>query len=485
MPLQAPFGDIVEVKTPYIDRAAQQLYQEQKTREAYRQKQNEALGTEFKALLPGIRTGDTNKFAELYNDYKTSWQQLHSKPPQDQKEYLKAQQELLKKKAAMYNHVTNSKLKAAQERSTGTVVMGDKTGLFRDDAHNILAQGMQLPYDEQLETTDPQTGQKVKIDWTDPDALKRHIDTKGVMDAIKFSTGADQKYSGDKFKVKPTDIQYTQPEITVKNKPTQFYENMKIAATKDPRSFLNTLPHPTADEYFNVEKHYNEVMTPEVRKQWRMDAAEDLPPDDNLTDLEKAIKYQAMAHAIGNLPRVINKQLADRDVAMEKAQANRQANIRLAAGLGYGIWQNKERFKSEAAAAGVALRDVDADGLFLAAVQPDRSLKLDPTFLGDDPDMKDAQNLKLSNDGKNVEFEINYYKDGKITETKKDSRPVAIVKKKMIHDLGLKDSKVPPAAPKKTSYNYNGKTFSASQIEKAAKQSNLSTDEYLKKYNIK
>lgn len=43
----------------------------------------------------------------------------------------------------------------------------------------------------------------------------------------------------------------------------------------------------------------------------------------------------------------------------------------------------------------------------------------------------------------------------------------------------------PTGTTNKKSYSYKGKTFTNEQIEKAAKQSNLTVDEYLKKYGIK
>jgi hypothetical protein len=315
-----PYGDAFIIGSPHVDQTTQYLLQEQRQRELQRQKNADAINAEFKGLVSGVRTGDTQKLANLWSDYKNSWIQLQKNPPKNQADYLKAQQNLLQKKAAVYNHVTASKEKAVDEKRVGGLIASDKTNQFKDNAYDILKQGMQLPYDQQLEVADD-NGQKTKIDWTNTDALKRHIDTKGVMDAIKYSTGTPQKYSGDKYKENKTDLQFIQPEITAGNNPAAFKSNMMLAATKDPTSFLNTLPHPTDEEYFNTVKNYNAAMADgKLKKNWKMN--EDLDLSDAKSDLEKAINYQTMTYALNpnNQPRVTNKTVPDQEAAMNKRQ---------------------------------------------------------------------------------------------------------------------------------------------------------------------
>lgn len=297
-----PYGDAFIMGTPQIDRLSNQLYQEQRQRELYRQQQNKALDDELKNILPGIRTGDTDKFANLWNDYKTSWIQLQKTPPKNQADYLRAQQELIQKKANVYNHVRSSKDKADEEKRTGGILSNDKTGRFKDEAYGYVTSGMKLPYDSKLKIIDAKTGKPQEIDWTNPDDLKRHIDTKGVFDAIKTATGTTNEYLGEKEN--KSDLQI--PKIKASNNPRNFYDTMTLAASKNPVDFLNTLPQPTDDEYFNVQKQYNSIDS-KVKKMWKMDDGEDLPSDDQLkTPVERAIKYQAMTHALNpnNQPRI-------------------------------------------------------------------------------------------------------------------------------------------------------------------------------------
>lgn len=124
-----------------------------------------------------------------------------------------------------------------------------------------------------------------------------------------------------------------------------------------------------------------------------------------------------------------------------RAQANREKNIRLSAALGVGSYKSKLEFAKTVEQEGLDLSQVDVDNLFNEAIQKDRTLNLDPTFLGDDADAKYAENLRLTDDGKNVEYEIKY-KD----ETIKKTRPVSLIKQKMIKDLGIKKPGTPNRA---------------------------------------
>lgn len=327
--IRPPYGNIYEVSTPHIDRATNQLYQEQRQRELYKQQRERALDDEFKTMLPGIRSADVPKLADLWGDYKTSWIDLQKNPPKDQKQYLKKQQELIQKKAAVFQHNAGSLSKKEREKPLPLLLANDKTGRFKDEAYDIITQGLNLPYDAKIKTIDPKTGEPQEIDWTDPDSLKRHINTKAVFDAIKTATGNKAVYSGDKYKEKPDDLQFIQPEITANNTPKDFYDSMKISAAQNPYDFLNTLPHPSDDEYFNAEKSYNEMMVDKsIKKNWRMSS--DLPSDDEIkTPIERAIKFQAMTYALNpnNQPRVNNKIVKDEDAERDRSLADALAKM--------------------------------------------------------------------------------------------------------------------------------------------------------------
>lgn len=164
-------------------------------------------------------------------------------------------------------------------------------------------------------------------------------------------------------------------------------------------------------------------------------------------DYATAFRLQELQQTVPKVKVVDNKDalMARRETFAKeqqaRAQANREKNIRLSAALGIGSYKSKLEFAKTVEQEGLDLSQVDVDNLFNEAVQPDRTLNLDPTFLGDDADAKYAENLRLTDDGKNVEYEIKY-KD----ETIKKTRPVSLIKQKMIKDLGIKKPGTPNRA---------------------------------------
>lgn len=342
--IRPPYGDIFLASTPYLDKVSDRLYQEQKQREAYKQQQDKALDDEFSRSVAKIRDADVNEYVDKYQAYKQAKIGLmRMSPINNQKEYISAQLEASKKLADLSRFGNESiATKAQLEQGIAKPLTADKIGKYKDNAHEMVIQANRTPTSQlgNLAYTD-ENGKQVRYDPLNIDEYARHIDTKGVMDAIRQSTGTSNEYLGDK--AKPSDLQI--PKIKASNNPVNFYETMKLAATKNPRDFLNTLPQPSDEDYFNAEKQYNNL-DPNIRKMWKMDEGKDLPSDDEIrTPLEKALKYQAMTHALNpnNQPRITgyaddkeaitrNRQQFARET-QKIGSANTAAHIRLAAGL--------------------------------------------------------------------------------------------------------------------------------------------------------
>ena len=66
----APYGDIVFASTPTLDRWGQQLYAEQKMREARMQQENMALDANIQKELGKVRSVDTPDVINAYQQYK-------------------------------------------------------------------------------------------------------------------------------------------------------------------------------------------------------------------------------------------------------------------------------------------------------------------------------------------------------------------------------------------------------------------------------
>jgi hypothetical protein len=177
-----------------------------------------------------------------------------------------------------------------------------------------------------VQTTD-ENGKPVTIDPTDLDQIKRQIDVPGVMKAVTAARGKEQTYKGDRYKATPNDLKYTQDTYAYGNKPKQFFDSMSLSATQNPTKFLNTLQEPSPQEYIKTEQEYYAAMTPEVKKAWRIGEGEELPDDEGLSDVQKAIKYQAMKYAIMNPPRKSPSYITDEEQKMADEEAKQKRLI--------------------------------------------------------------------------------------------------------------------------------------------------------------
>lgn len=347
---RVPYGDIFAVNTPYLDQLSAQLYADQKQRQAQRQSESERLDQEFSRSAAKIRDADVNEYADKYNQWKQAKMGLMKmNPTSNSKEYIAAQLDANKKLADMSRFGNESISTKAALMDNGKQLMADKNGKYIDAAHDILIKANQTPTSQLGNFALPDDkGNLVPFDPLNIDNYNRHIDTKGVMDAIKNAQGKPQKYTGDKYKDNPTDLQYQQPEVSTLNKPIDFYSNMMLAATKNPKDFANTLPHPDDLTYMQTEEKYNQLMQDgKLKGNWRIGDGEDLPDDKDIhSDLEKAIKYQAMTYALNpnNQPQVKIKPVTDLTAKTDRAEqfaTNKmyaqhkltQDNIRLSAGL--------------------------------------------------------------------------------------------------------------------------------------------------------
>lgn len=74
--VRAPYGDIYYVQTPTLDRWSQQLYVEQKQRQAKQQQEDAILNANMQKEVGKARSVDTPEIIQAYNDYKQGKKQL-------------------------------------------------------------------------------------------------------------------------------------------------------------------------------------------------------------------------------------------------------------------------------------------------------------------------------------------------------------------------------------------------------------------------
>lgn len=74
--IMPPYGDIFLVNTPTLDRVSQQLYAEQKQRQALQLQENKAIDMGIQKELGKVRSVDTPEIIQSYNNYKQLKKQL-------------------------------------------------------------------------------------------------------------------------------------------------------------------------------------------------------------------------------------------------------------------------------------------------------------------------------------------------------------------------------------------------------------------------
>jgi hypothetical protein len=88
MPTNIPSGNAFLVQTPKLDALHNQLYAEQKQREAQQSQDSKMLDNEFSKNLSNVWDADIPDITQKYSDYKQAWKGLYNKKgggtPQEQ-----------------------------------------------------------------------------------------------------------------------------------------------------------------------------------------------------------------------------------------------------------------------------------------------------------------------------------------------------------------------------------------------------------------
>ena len=136
--ISPPYGDVFMPNTSYTDRAAAQLYAEQKQREAKQEQMNAALDDEFSKNLAGIRDADIPELTQKYTNWK-----LANIRAMKQKGGISPQQQmdLLRGKADMYDTINGSKWQKQWEEENAKKPVGN----LIDNAQELLYQHRKTP----------------------------------------------------------------------------------------------------------------------------------------------------------------------------------------------------------------------------------------------------------------------------------------------------------------------------------------------------
>lgn len=324
----APFGDIFMVNTPNIDQLGQHLYQQELLKKQQQAQQDKMLDDEFARNMTNIRDADIGKLTKAYGDFK----QARMKTLKNKEISNDEQMDVLRKRANMYDVLGKSKQEKEYETGLGKNIMTDKKGLFADDAHQILINRINTPYDEINHDDDT----KFLYPYSMPDLSKELAAAQGKDREVQVPLGVNKD---DKFK-DDTAI------YKVGNNPNEFYSGLLqgVVANNKTKNFSGIVNQKYNDAELEDlrNKYYAKVNDPEFIKAYGK--PQPFPESANLTDAGKAAAIETMEHFVNMqvTPKIKSETNQERKIANSqsfqlKKQAigneNTKAHLRLAAGL--------------------------------------------------------------------------------------------------------------------------------------------------------
>lgn len=283
--IRPPYGDIFLVNTPRIDQLSNQLYQEQRQRELYKQQQDKMLDDEFARNLTGIRDSDIPDLTKAYGEFKQARMQTLNK----QNLSPDIQLDVLRKKAAIYDVINKSKQRKEWETGTAKQVMTDKKGLFADDAHQQLIKSMNTPVTQ----INPENDSKLLYPYSMPDLAKELKTARGDEKEVPITLGQNK-----------SDALKDDKEIyKAGNNPSQFYNSLLqgVVASNKGRNFTGIVKNKYSDSELEdlQNKYYAKINDPKFVSIY----GEPKPfPESSNTDLGNAVK-------IATMEEVVNKEL--------------------------------------------------------------------------------------------------------------------------------------------------------------------------------
>lgn len=324
----APYGDIFLVNTPTLDRWGQQLYVEQKQREARAQQEGALLDANVQKELGKVRSVDAPEIIKNWQNYKTLSKQAYFN--KDLQKDPVAYNQLLQQKNLAYQNIFGMARKSSElnelQKSLTAGYMKDPNS-HADDAGVKLNALMNTPISK-LAQPHPQLGDLTNME----NYLDRSINTDfGKM--VRDATGTPkQTYSKEEpiqggLQTKITPYEYGSSPLQVKE---SLLGTMGMRqAGKDAAKAWDRLPESeiegTIKAYQGLPKEYWERIG--------LKEPQNLFPKNPDSKAENFAAYQAMKYAVANAPREGKPQIVQNLKAvkdLEWARKQQMENIQLA-----------------------------------------------------------------------------------------------------------------------------------------------------------
>jgi hypothetical protein len=333
--VRPPYGDIFFPTTPTLDRLAQQMYVEQKTRQAKQDQENAMLDANIQKELGKVRSVDTPDVINSYNQYKQLKKQLlfDKKLQKDPLAYNQLQQAANQ----AYQNIFTTSNKSAELKEMQKQLVAERMknpNAYADDAGQRISTLMATPISGVSQ--DPNFGDLTN--WDNYRYQGSNTDFGKILkDAIGQST---QKYTDSK--VLDGGLQTQLTPWMYGNTPAQVRDYMlgSMAMHQTGRDAAYQWDHTPEQEIADTIKAY-QALPKEYWQRQGLNGPQDLLPKNPDNKAENLSSLMAMKYAIANQPKegtpvfIDNKQAVlnwqfNKDKIMEGIRhGNRVAEIAL------------------------------------------------------------------------------------------------------------------------------------------------------------
>jgi len=293
---RAPYGDIVLVGTPTLDRIGQQLYLEQKQRQARQQQENAMLDANIQKEIGRVRSVDTPEVINSYNQYKQLRKELlfNKQLQKDPLAYKKLQQEANR----AYQNIFSTANKSAEVKEMSKNLTTDRMknpDVYSDDFGDRMSVLMNTPISG---LNHPQLG-----DLTNWDNYRYKGSNTNFAEHVQKAIGQPkQVYASER--VLDGGLQTEITPFTYANTPKQVKDYLLGTfgmhnIGRDASYQWRQLPEAEIEETI---KQYQAI----PKEKWQkmgISTPQDLLPSNADNDAENYASYLAMKYAISSEPK--------------------------------------------------------------------------------------------------------------------------------------------------------------------------------------
>lgn len=298
-----PYGNDFIVGTPHLDQLHNQLYLEQRNKELQKQRDVAALDDEYTKNVANIKDADVEDVTAAYSDYKQSYKDLMKKKgggtPQEQLE-------VLRKKAAMYKLINESKAEKENIALLGKAIRSDAKGIYDANAPARLQARLKTPtskYGSYAEVGPD--GKPMPIDLRDDNAYLYKLGASDFSKDLEEARGKERFLAdGDRVEDPNDKLSWKVPKYRGKNNAIEFYEKLlpRIAGSKEQRDFvLRTDMEYPPEKAAALETRYKQIVNdPLYRKRYGLKDGDEIPLSSYDSPLARAVRIKAMEHVVNN-----------------------------------------------------------------------------------------------------------------------------------------------------------------------------------------